>query len=197
MAANGKPFNQNASLRRLQYHAAIIDGLFQKVSIGEILGLQCGSQKARIRIVRTDYGQTDGPVEIGLLPDQMCPWENHLDCADFVVPPVERRSYNRHRTVFPIELRTAASDAPMRVAATDISGKGCYVETMLPAAMGTEWIVSFWLGLEKISGKCIVKTHDAGFGMGIEFTGLDQETQARLQLYVEKAGISRPQSTEP
>jgi hypothetical protein len=194
MAADGRPFNQNASLRNLQCHGAIIGGLFQKVSVGEILGLQCENTKARIRIVRTDYGQADGPVEIGLLPDQKCPWENHVDRKRLVAPPAERRSYNRHQAVFPIELRSADSDTPMRVAATDISGKGCYVETMLPAATGTKWILSFWLGLEKINGECVVRTHDAGFGMGIEFTGLDETTRHRLQNWLDDIRTSQSKS---
>jgi hypothetical protein len=69
----------------------------------------------------------------------------------------------------------------MRTQATDIGGRGCYVETMLPLALGTLVNITFWLDSDKIVTPAVVRTCDGGVGMGIEFTGLDEKIQIRLQ----------------
>ena len=42
-------------------------------------------------------------------------------------------------------------NTPLRVNATDISGNGCYVETVMPLAMGTALRVDFWIGEERLT----------------------------------------------
>jgi hypothetical protein len=69
----------------------------------------------------------------------------------------------------------------MQTSATDISGRGCYVETLLPLPFGTNVNVSFWMESEKITTTGVVRASDPGVGMGIEFTGLDPATQERFQ----------------
>lgn len=53
----------------------------------------------------------------------------------------------------------------------DISGGGCYVETLLPFPRNARLSVTFWLDSEKITSPAVVRTCDGGVGMGIEFTG--------------------------
>jgi hypothetical protein len=74
----------------------------------------------------------------------------------------------------------------MQTNATDISGRGCYVETMLPLARGTELEISFWIESSKVDTTGIVRASDGGVGMGIEFSGLDLESQERLQQCLKK-----------
>jgi hypothetical protein len=74
----------------------------------------------------------------------------------------------------------------MRVNATDVSGNGCYVETILPLALGTTLRVEFWIDQEKISTSAIVRTSDPGVGNGVEFTGLTPDTKQRLQSHLDK-----------
>jgi hypothetical protein len=45
--------------------------------------------------------------------------------------------------------------------------------------------VRFWLNSKRVQTLAIVRTRDGGVGMGIEFIGLDKNTQSRLQEHVE------------
>ncbi len=74
----------------------------------------------------------------------------------------------------------------MRVNATDISGNGCYVETVMPLALGTAIRVDLWMDQERLSPSAVVRTRDPGVGMGIEFTGLPEEAKKRFQAHLDK-----------
>ena len=80
----------------------------------------------------------------------------------------------------------------MRVNATDISGNGCYVETVMPLPISTVLRVDFWMDQERVSASATVRTRDPGVGMGIEFTGLPEESKRRFQAHLDKIdpGIS-------
>ena len=75
----------------------------------------------------------------------------------------------------------------MQTNATDMNGRGCYVETLLPAALGTPLTVTFWIESEKVSTTAVVRASDPGVGMGIEFIGLDESSQNHLQSQIEKS----------
>jgi hypothetical protein len=100
----------------------------------------------------------------------------------------------RHRISFPLEFRDERVNTPMRVNATDISGNGCYVETAMPLPISTVLRLEFWIDQERISSSATVRTRDPGVGMGIEFTGLADESKKRFQAYLDKQdpGISGP-----
>ena len=55
------------------------------------------------------------------------------------------------------------------------------METMLPLPVGKLLTITFWLDSERISTPAVVRSCDGGVGMGIEFTGLDEQTKERLQ----------------
>ena len=89
-----------------------------------------------------------GPIQkiqvgVQIVADQDCPWKSELrpDQITTQPEPNNRRHYARHRISFPLELRDERVKTPMRVNATDVSGNGCYVETILPLASGRpcEW----------------------------------------------------------
>jgi hypothetical protein len=67
----------------------------------------------------------------------------------------------------------------------DIAGNGCYVLTLLPLPVKRKLTITFWLNSETVNTAAVVRTSHGGVGMGIEFTGLDEATQKRLQLQVE------------
>ena len=85
----------------------------------------------------------------------------------------------------------------MRVNATDISGNGCYVETVMPLPVSTVLRVDFWIDQEHVTTSATVRTRDPGVGMGIEFTGLPNDSKNRLQAYLEKLdpGIAKHDAT--
>jgi hypothetical protein len=184
MGASGKPFNETACLRAFTRSSAVISGLPELV-LGDVIGVQCDEAKARAQIIQMHNGN----VEIRLLANQACPWENLLKGSGGQIP-LERRQRNRHETWFPIELTNPVTRMPMRVVATDVSGRGCYVQTMLPAAKGTRWLLGFWLDDRKVEGECVVKTHDPAFGMGMEFSGLTDDQQERLEKFLSAKATS-------
>jgi hypothetical protein len=97
-----------------------------------------------------------------------------------------RRKFLRHKISFPLELRDERVNTPLRVNATDISGNGCYVETIMPLNIGTALRVDFWIDQERVSPTAVVRTRDPGVGMGIEFTGMTEETKKRFQAHLDK-----------
>jgi hypothetical protein len=74
----------------------------------------------------------------------------------------------------------------MQCSATDIGGRGCYVESLSPLPIGSELIITFWIDSQKITTKGLVRASDPGVGMGIEFTVLEMHHQEKLQQYLEK-----------
>jgi hypothetical protein len=74
----------------------------------------------------------------------------------------------------------------MRVQVSDVSGNGCYVETILPLPKGTILKIDFWIDEQRVSGTAAVRTCDPGVGMGMEFTGLTPETKQRVQEYLDR-----------
>ncbi len=109
-------------------------------------------------------------------------------------PDKNKRRYERHKILFPLEIGFEdARRTHMQTNATDIGGRGCYVETLLPLQLGTNVKITFWMDSEKVQTSGIVRASDGGVGMGIEFTQLDNQVQDRLQKHLEKldAGIKR------
>ena len=78
----------------------------------------------------------------------------------------------------------------MQTNASDISGRGCYVESQAPLSLGTPLTIIFWIDSDKIITPAVVRTCDPGVGMGIEFIGLSPQDQGRVQQAVERAFTS-------
>lgn len=81
----------------------------------------------------------------------------------------------------------------MNTNATDIGGRGCYVETLLPLPLGTQGTITFWMDDEKVQTTAVVRASDPGVGMGIEFTTLDTQVQERLQQFLDKMDPPEPE----
>lgn len=196
MGAEGRTFLQSAQARNISHRGAKLAGLETKVKPGDVIGVQFGDKKARCRVIWVvDAGQTQ-KIEVGvnLVEGQPCPWEKEIEQGQREADPslrVERpsddqREFPRHRVPFPIEIRDETSvGSLMRTKSADISGHGCYVETMLPLPVGRVLDIGLWLDSERINVSAIVRSCDGGVGMGIEFTGLDQKTKQRLQQQIE------------
>ena len=195
MNADGRPFFQNATACNISNHGAKLSGIEHQLKAGDVIGAQLGGKKARFRVVWViDAGHLQ-KIQAGvqMLEGQQCPWEHELTQRTKVVaspaqdaPAPNKRRFTRHKVHFPIELLPErGGSALMRAGATDVSGRGCYVETLLPLPRGTALSITFWMESEKITTSGIVKACDGGVGMGIEFTGLDNATQERLQRFIE------------
>ena len=190
MSADGRPFFQAAHVENISSDGALLTGVEHALAPGEVVGVQYLDKKARFSVVwHMDSGQIKkAQVGIKLVEGQTCPWLSELERPAEVTTAKseeQRRRYSRHKLSFPLELRTENRTAPMQTSATDISGRGCYVETIMPFAIETVFKISFWLDQEKIETEGVVRAKDPGFGMGIEFTGLSTEDQDRIQRFLD------------
>jgi PilZ domain len=200
MGADGKAFFQNALATNLSHQGALLEQIEHELKVGEIIGVQYGDKKVRCRVVWVIKAETTAKNQAGvrLLPDQECPWKDELvaeaPAAEATESSDNRRRYYRHRTPLSLQLWDQRSAAPMRINATDVSGNGCYIETILPFAKGTQLQIDFWIDAQKISTPAVVRTCDGGVGMGIEFTGLKEEDRRRFQKYLDEID---PQPADP
>ena len=56
----------------------------------------------------------------------------------------------------------------------------------MPLAVGTALRVDLWIEEERLNPTAVVRTRDPGVGMGIEFTGLPEESKKRFQAHLDK-----------
>jgi len=191
MAATGRTFNQTVHARNISISGALFSGLESELKVGDIVGVQYKERKTRCKVVWVMDTNSAQKIQAGveIIADQDCPWKSELPESHQVSAPIEpsnRRRYTRHRVSFPVEVRDERVNTPMRVNATDVSGSGCYVETILPLPIRTTLKVDFWIDSDHIQTSAVVRTSDPGVGMGVEFIGLTPDRQHRLQAHLEK-----------
>lgn len=206
MDANGKPFFQHVRARNISGQGALVTGIEHQLKPGDVIGVQHEQKKARFRVVWVvDAGGIQkNHTGLQMLDGQECPWKEALvqgqaAAGGVTAHPSNRRRRARHKISFALELRDERTNIPMRVNATDISGNGCYIETIMPIQVGTSLRVEFFMEDERVTSTAIVRTCDPGVGMGIEFMSLTPDLQDRFQRLLEKldpAGISKPTSPD-
>jgi PilZ domain len=193
MGSNNQPFFQNAMAQNVSITGACLYGIEPELKVGDVIGVQYEARKARCKVVWVVDAGALKKTQIGveLVADQDCPWVAALPAGMQMEERTQmrqdnRRKFARHRISFPLELRDERVNTPLRVNATDISGNGCYVETIMPLPIGTALRVDLWIEQERLSPTAVVRTRDPGVGMGIEFTGLPEENKKRFQDHLEK-----------
>ena len=189
MTAEGRPFSQHARAQNISSEGALISGVESELKVGDVVGVQCEEKKTRCTVI---WAMNTGLIKknqigIKLVAGQECPWKNYLslDGATVKIASSNRRRWHRHKISLPLELRDERVNAPTRINATDVSGNGCYIETMLPLPLGTVLRLDFWLDSEHINISAVVRTSDPGVGNGIEFTGMPPEAKDRMQSYLD------------
>jgi hypothetical protein len=200
MGSNNQPFHQNAVAQNVSATGACISGLEQELKVGDVIGVQYETKKARCKVVWVLEAGGLKKIQVGvqLVVDQECPWISQLPVemrSNLQVPTTDnRRRFQRHKISFPLEFRDERVNTPMRVNATDISGNGCYVETVMPLTLTSALKVDFWIDDEHVIATASVRTRDPGVGMGIEFTGLPDDTKKRFQAHLDKLdpGLTKP-----
>lgn len=193
MGASGQPFFQNATAQNISSTGACIFGVEPDLKVGDVIGVQYEGKKARCKVIWVVNAGALKKNQVGvqLVAEQECPWAVALP-KDMKVEERtsqnqdNRRKFLRHKISYPLELRDERVNTPLRVNATDISGNGCYVETVMPLPVATALRVDLWIGEERLTPSAIVRTRDPGVGMGIEFTGLPEETKKRFQTHLDK-----------
>jgi len=185
----GRPFFQNANASNISSEGALISGINHPLKAGEVIGVQHEERKARFKVIWVINAGGPRKIDAGvqLQPGQRSPWHEMTKSSKPAEPTGKnRRRFTRHKILFPIEIGFGDSRrAHLHTNATDIGGRGCYVETLLPLPLGTKVNLTFWLDSEKVQTQGIVRASDPNVGMGIEFTTLDNPVQERLQQHLD------------
>src|ERR1700723_190202 len=197
--SQGQLFSQSARAQNSSAEGALISGVETELKVGDVIGVQCDEKKTRCSVI---WVMNTGPArknQVGVkLVAQECPWKSYLplDGATANLADANRRRFHRHKISLPLEIRDERSSAPLRINATDVSGNGCYVESMQPVPLGTVLRVDFWIDSEHVKVTAVVRTCDPGVGNGIEFTGMAADVKKRMQEYLEavapQMGFSAP-----
>jgi len=189
MDADGRPFFQNAHASSISSEGALLSGVRHLLKVGDIIGIQHNEKKARFKVVWVKNAGLPRMIEAGvqILSNQRSPWLDLASSEEHVASGHNKRRFQRHKVLFPIEISFEDSRRThLQTSATDIGGRGCYVETLLPLQIGTKVHISFWVESERVQTTGIVRTSDPGVGMGIEFTALDNAVQEWLQAHLDK-----------
>ncbi len=193
MGSNNQPFFQNAMAQNISATGACIFGIDAELKVGDVIGVQYETKKARCKVVWVVDAGALKKTQVGvqLVADQDCPWAAVLPTDTKAEERTQqhhdnRRQFARHKISYPLELRDERVNTPLRVNATDISGNGCYVETVMPLPVATALRVDLWIEEEKLNPSAVVRTRDPGVGMGIEFTGMTDESKKRFQAHLDK-----------
>jgi hypothetical protein len=202
MNAEGRPFSQQARAQNVSSEGALVSGVENDLKVGDVIGVQCEDKKARCMVIwAKDAGFIKKHlVGVKLIAAQECPWKNYLKMSGATVaitpPPSQKRRWQRHKMMLPLEIRDERVNSPARISATDVSGNGCYVENMLPFPLGTVLRLDFWLDSEHVNITAVVRTCDPGVGNGIEFSGMSADGKQRMQAYLDKVdppkGVKAP-----
>jgi c-di-GMP-binding flagellar brake protein YcgR len=189
MTAQGKSFVQKVRTQNISRNGALISGINDVLNVGDTIAVQLGQKKARFRVVWISVGLA-GKYQVGLqMQDgQESPWTTVLPGQQVPSETVatKRRRRPRHRILINIEIRDEQTRSPLRATATDISGNGCYVESMRPFPPGTHLRAQLLMGTERLTTSAVVRTCDQGLGMGIEFMTLTTEQQDEFQRYLQR-----------
>ena len=80
MGANNHPFNQNAIAQNASVTGACISGLEHQLKVGDVVGVQYDTKKARCKVIWVMEAEGLKKVQVGvqLLVDQECPWISQL-----------------------------------------------------------------------------------------------------------------------
>ena len=186
LGADGRAFSQRARAHNISAAGALLCGIERDLKIGDTIGVRSGEKKARCKVVWMMNTQSVQKIQVGvqLVSTLECPWATLLPRSELDEPTVApgRRRWERHKISVLIALYDERTRVPIRVTATDLSGRGCYVETLSPFPIGTGLGAEVWIGAEKVMTRALVRTSDPRVGMGIEFVGLKKETSAAFRL---------------
>jgi PilZ domain len=97
----------------------------------------------------------------------------------------DRRFHRRYTVQVQIELHQEGNDVPMRLATTDLSRGGCYVELMMPFSIGTHVQATLWLNVHRIVIQGRVVTCHPQYGNGIMFEKFEGQAERLLHEYLD------------
>ncbi|HVZ61727.1 MAG TPA: PilZ domain-containing protein [Terriglobales bacterium] len=191
--ATGKGFRATAETVDVSIVGARVLLPSHEVAVETIVGVQYKGQKCRCRVIwRGRPGFPDeGQIGIRCVDEAECPWAeivtlktigNKSPLGD--AARAERRQAPRYPCSQIVDVRRTEDNFSGSAKVTDISLRGCYLETMSPWAMGTDVMITFHIEDVKIPVIGVVRTIHPAMGNGIEFTKITPEAYQGLEKFV-------------
>jgi PilZ domain-containing protein len=203
MTLDGKPFNEQLTTCDVSRFGARIAFRNCSLKLGDIVGVQYKTEKARFRVVwiaanKSEFGISGaepGKSIWGTLPHGPAHPVRAAAPAAAAAPapaPVakERRQHKRFPCKGGAQLRRG-DNPPIWATLADISAGGCYVETSSPLVMGTEYEVTLKVANSELRCRCQARTCHPGIGAGLQFTFVTPETRKQInQILDVLAGVA-------
>ncbi len=209
MTADGKPFNRQLLTRDISRFGARITYPKCPLKLGDIVGVQYKTEKARFRIVwiaadkselgvaGTEPGKSiwgTMPAAAPHPPRAAAPSAPSAPAAAPAQPrQQERRRHRRMPCQGGVQLRLPDGSTVWGTL-SDISAGGCYVETPAALALKSALEVTVKVADLEIHSRGQVRTSHPGIGAGIAFTMLDVEARKKLNQVLDVlAGAAAPE----
>ena len=109
----------------------------------------------------------------------------NLQPATAALTERDRRFHRRYTVQVQIEIRPESSDVPIRLATTDLSRGGCYIELIMPLAVGVRVQATLWLDAHPIVIQGRVVTCHPQYGNGMMFEKFEGQAEQLLHQYLD------------
>jgi hypothetical protein len=197
MTAEGRPFNEHLKTRDVSRFGARIAWPACPLKLGDIVGVQYQSEKARFRIAWIAANKSEFGVAVaepgksiwGPLPTPAASVSSlraaSAPPAAAPAPPAppprqqERRRHHRLPCQGGVQIRMP-DGSTIWGTLSDISEGGCYIETAGALTMGTESELTLKVADMELRCRGKVRTSHPGIGAGISFTFLSAEARKQL-----------------
>lgn len=201
MSSDGLPVNTTARTVNVSKTGAQLRDVTDWSGPGETIGIRCGAEKARFRVVWVGQPGTRDERHIGVLCIDAGkyiwgiapPAARSVAAAAAAMPSREpigisppvvgsnRRKAERYRASGMAKVEEAGAISAQWTTLHDLSCGGCYVETTTPLAPMARAEVTLHIGDIQISARGEVTVTHRLVGMGLKFTELSPLNRSRLE----------------
>ena len=192
--ASGRSFIETAVIRNLSSRGVMLESVRTPFQPGQIVIVRCGENKGRFRVIWVTEiaGQRRKQVGLQHLLSTSLFWDIGIPLPapdNYVRPRLQvRRQHRRFACELPVELRIERSKTPLWCTTSNVSEGGCFVQVLNIVAAGSKVDVALWIGQVKMWAQGIIVSDVCGFGAGIKFTSLSQESRHGLLRVLSESG---------
>lgn len=214
MDSAGKPINQTGWTVDISQHGARLKGLPCWTGPGETIGVRCGTEKARFKVVWIGKPGTPQEGQVGLLCIEtgkfiwgisaptsearaMAASAGMTQTGGVQRPPIgtalhilggrnNRRKDARYCASGGAKVQEMGSPAGQWTMIHDISVGGCYVETTTPLRPGVQVEAVVSVGDMQIATRGEITVAHRMVGMGVRFTDMTPLNRQRLESLIDQ-----------
>ena len=208
MDAGGKPFSRTAQVLSVSGSGATLAGFEPPPRVGDVIGVQYGSEKARFRVVWVGQAGTarHGHIELECVEEGRSIWGDlgtelqrkaQLEAAALGGSRMERRRHPRFRCDGGVQILTRESSYTVAARLADLSLGGCYAEIMSPYPVGTEVELEVQVAGRSLHASGVMRTSHPHFGNGIEFTSVAMASRMELEQVVSELAMREAMAVSP